>query len=437
MAEAIDPRAQLARSAMHRRQVLAIAVCVALNALDGFDVLSISFASPGIAAEWGIDRAALGVVLSMELVGMAVGSLLLGPVADSRGRRPTALLCLIMMAAGMFATTQVGSIGALAATRLLTGVGIGGMLTCINAMTAEYANDRWRATAVAVLAAGYPMGAIVGGSVATGLLETGTWRDVFTFGAVATVAFVPAVLLLTPETVGFVMHRRAPNMLARVNRALRGIGQAEIAALAETAEPERTRTGWTELFAPKLRRVTALLTLGYFFHIMTFYFMIKWIPKIVVDMGFTPAAAGGVLVWANVGGLLGSLVFSALVVRAALRGLLAATLAGSVALVIAFGQSPADLSGLSWAAAVAGFFTNAGVVGLYAIMAAAFPTAVRAGGTGVVIGFGRGGSALGPVVAGLLFAAGFGLPSVAVAMALGSLVAAMTVLGLPNRSSAA
>lgn len=437
MAEAIDPRAQLARSAMHWRQVLAIAVCVALNALDGFDVLSISFASPGIAAEWGIDRAALGVVLSMELVGMAVGSLLLGPVADSRGRRPTALLCLIVMAAGMFATTQVGSIGALAATRLLTGVGIGGMLTCINAMTAEYANDRWRATAVAVLAAGYPMGAIVGGSVATGLLETGTWRDVFTFGAVATVAFVPAVLLLTPETVGFVMHRRAPNMLARVNRALRGIGQAEIAALAETAEPERTRTGWTELFAPKLRRVTALLTLGYFFHIMTFYFMIKWIPKIVVDMGFTPAAAGGVLVWANVGGLLGSLVFSALVVRAALRGLLAATLAGSVALVIAFGQSPADLSGLSWAAAVAGFFTNAGVVGLYAIMAAAFPTAVRAGGTGVVIGFGRGGSALGPVVAGLLFAAGFGLPSVAVAMALGSLVAAMTVLGLPNRSSAA
>lgn len=433
MTEATDPRVQLARSAMHWRQVLAIAVCVALNALDGFDVLSISFASPGIATEWGIDRAALGVVLSMELVGMAVGSLLLGPVADSRGRRPTALFCLMIMAAGMFATTLVGTIGALAATRLLTGVGIGGMLTCINAMVAEYANDRWRATAVAVMAAGYPMGAIVGGSVATVLLETGGWRDIFTFGAVATVAFVPALLLLTPETVGFVVQRRAPDTLARVNRALRGIGQAQISALAETAEPERVRTGWAELFAPGLRRVTVLLTLGYFFHIMTFYFMIKWIPKIVVDMGFTPAAAGGVLVWSNVGGLLGSLVFGALAARAALRGLLVATLAGSVALVIVFGQGQADLTGISWAAAVAGFFTNPGVVGFYALIAAAFPTAVRAGGTGFVIGFGRGGSALGPVVAGLLFVAGFGLPEVAVAMALGSLVAAMAVLALPKR----
>lgn len=433
MTEAIDPRAQLARSAMHWRQVLAIAVCTALNALDGFDVLSISFASPGIAAEWRIDRAALGVVLSMEVVGMAVGSLLLGPIADRRGRRPTALLCLVIMVVGMFATTHVITIGALAATRLITGVGIGGMLTCINAMTAEYASDRWRATAVAVMSAGYPVGAIVGGSIATSLLETGSWRDIFTFGAAATVTFVPIILLLTPETIGFIVQRRPPNVLARINRALRGIGQPEIAALAETARPEQARVGWAELFAPRLRRVTVLLTLGYFFHIMTFYFMIKWIPKIVVDMGFTPAAAGGVLVWANVGGLLGSLTFSAFAAKAALRGLLAATLAGAVMLVIAFGQGQADLSGLSWAAATAGFFTNAGVVGFYAMIAAAFPTAVRASGTGFVIGFGRGGSALGPVIAGLLFTAGFGLPVVALAMAAGSLAAVVAVLALPKR----
>jgi MFS family permease len=62
-------------------------ITIALNALDGFDVLSISFASPGIAQEWGINRAALGIVLSMELIGMALGSVFLGGVADKIGRR--------------------------------------------------------------------------------------------------------------------------------------------------------------------------------------------------------------------------------------------------------------------------------------------------------------------------------------------------------------
>src|SRR6187397_3416311 len=104
-----DPRDVIAHSPMSRLQILVVGVTIALNALDGFDVLSISFASPGIAQEWGIDRAALGIVLSMELIGMAVGSVFLGGVADRIGRRPTILGCLVAMAIGMvMATTARG-----------------------------------------------------------------------------------------------------------------------------------------------------------------------------------------------------------------------------------------------------------------------------------------------------------------------------------------
>ncbi len=104
-----DPRAILALERMTPRQAIAVGLCVLLVALDGFDVLAISFASPGIAKEWGIDRAALGIVLSMEIIGMALGSLALGNVADRIGRRPTVLGCLVVMTAGMFlATTARG-----------------------------------------------------------------------------------------------------------------------------------------------------------------------------------------------------------------------------------------------------------------------------------------------------------------------------------------
>jgi len=99
-------------------------------------------------------------------------------------------------------------------------------------------------------------------------------------------------------------------------------------------------------------------------------------------------------------------------------------------LVTLFGRGQSDLAGLSLMAGAAGFFTNAAIVGLYAVFAQSFPTAVRAGGTGFVVGIGRGGSALGPILAGYLFQTGVGLQGVAVAMAMGSLLGAIALLSL-------
>src|SRR5215471_1669798 len=133
-----DPREVIARSPMSSLQVLVIAITVALNALDGFDVASISFASPGIAKEWGIDRGALGIVLSMEVFGMALGSIFLGGIADKIGRRRTVLGCVTVMALGMFMATTVRGLVDLSIWRVVTGLGIGGMLAAINAVAAEF-----------------------------------------------------------------------------------------------------------------------------------------------------------------------------------------------------------------------------------------------------------------------------------------------------------
>src|SRR5688572_21205263 len=183
-----DPRDVIAESPMSALQIAVVAITVALNALDGFDVLSISFASPGIAAEWGIDRAALGIVLSMELVGMAIGSVLLGGIADRFGRRPTILGCLVLMAIGMFMATTVSGLYALGAWRITTGLGIGGMLAAINAVAAEFSNARRRHLSVSIMAIGYPVGAVLGGLVAAQLLQANDWRSVFYFGTAATAA---------------------------------------------------------------------------------------------------------------------------------------------------------------------------------------------------------------------------------------------------------
>ena len=426
--ESSDPRLMIDRAAMRPMQIVAVALCVVLNALDGFDVLAISFASPGIAAEWHVEHAALGLLLAMELFGMAAGSVLLGHVADRIGRRPTILLCLAMMAGGMAGAALASGVQMLAVVRLCTGLGIGGMLACINAMAAEYANARNRALAVTVMAAGYPAGAIIGGSVASLLLAHGGWRDIFTFGAIATAALLPLAWWLLPESIGFLMRKRPADALARINAALRRLGHEIVAALPQVEE--RHRAAFGELFKSGLLARTGWLTLAYFAHITTFYFILKWVPKIVVDLGHAPSAASGVLVWANVGGLSGALLFSLLTRRWSLWRLLAIALVGSAIMVTVFGHATASLGQLSLAAGAAGFFANAAVVCLYALMAEIFPVQLRAGGTGFVIGVGRGGAAIAPVIAGALFGAGFGLAQVALCMALGSVVAALALLRL-------
>ena len=142
MTRPTDPKRILDQSAMNGFQMAAVGICVLLDALDGFDILSISFASPGIAREWSINSAALGVVLAMELFGMAVGSIALGGMADRIGRRPTILLCLALMTVGMYSASLVATVNQLLFARFATGLGIGGMLASTNAMTAEFSNAR-------------------------------------------------------------------------------------------------------------------------------------------------------------------------------------------------------------------------------------------------------------------------------------------------------
>jgi benzoate transport len=425
-----DPRDIIANAPMSRLQVAVVGITIALNALDGFDVLSISFASPGIAREWGMNPAALGIVLSMELIGMALGSVFLGGVADKIGRRPTILGCLVVMAVGMLMATTVRGLVDLSIWRVITGLGIGGMLAAINAVAAEFSNTRRRALGVSLMSIGYPVGAVVGGLVVAQLLRVNTdWRPIFYFGAAMTALLIPVVYFVVPESVHWLARRQPAGALDRINQALRRMGHATVSAMPDLTASARGRS-IAEIFQPGLVAITTIVTLAYFFHITTFYFIVKWIPKIVVDMGFAQSTAAGVLVWTNVGGATGGAVFGLLTLRFGLKPLTITLLVLSTVMVTLFGRSPADLERLSMICAMAGFCTNAGIVGLYAIIAQVFPTQVRAFGTGFTVGVGRGGSVLAPIIAGFLFNAGYALPVVALTMASGSLLAAAVLIML-------
>ncbi len=426
-----DPREIIDKSAMTMLQFVIVAITVMLNALDGFDVLAISVSGPGIRTEYGIDQAQLGFVLSMELIGMAIGSIFLGGVADKIGRRNMTLGCLVVMASGMFLATTSTSLMMLMIWRVYTGLGIGGMLSTTNAVVAEFSNNRQRGFCISMMVIGYPLGGIVCGEVGKALLNAGAlnWRVMFTTGAVLSAVLIPFVYFLVPESVHWLTRRQPQNALQRINAALSKLGHNVISALPVLPVEIRAKSVF-DIFSPALALTTILVTMAYFFHIITFYYILKWTPTIVTTMGIPAAAASGVLTWANVGGALGGAAFGILTTRVGLKPLTIGILAMTMLGVALFGQSAHEVNQLSYLAAFAGFFGNAGVSGLYTIVAYVFPTHVRATGTVFVIGVGRGGAVLAPILAGYLLKGGATLGTVALVMGIGSLLAAITLVFL-------
>ena len=411
---------------MSGRQVAAIAITVCLNALDGFDVLSSAFAGPGIKAEWGLKPDGLGAVLSMELIGMGVGSLLLGGTADKIGRRPTILACLVFMAFGMFMATSADSPQALSVWRVITGFGIGGMLAATNAVVNELSNAKNRSFAMAMMVIGYPLGAYIGGLIAASLLTTHDWRAVFMFGAIMTAIMLPLVMLFVPETPAFLNQKRPEGALEKINKTLARFGHKTLAALPALA-PAEAKARLSDIFSPALIRTTMILSIGYSFHALTFYFILKMAPSIIADpqfagQHFTRPQGASVLAYANLGGAVGGAVFGWFMHKFGIKRSTQVALFMSFVLVVWFGTGQATLSGWTVAVFCVGLFTNAAIVGYYSAFCAAFPTHVRATGTGFALSIGRGGAALSPNLAGILFAGNLGLLKVAIIMAIGSLL---------------
>lgn len=399
-----NPIAVIDDNPMNARQWIVVVLMILLNALDGFDVLSSAFAAPGITKEWGIERAALGIVLSAELVGMGFGSVLLGGVADKVGRKPTMLICLVVMAIGMYLAHAASGVTELTTWRFITGLGIGGMLAATNAVTAESSSKAGRSLAMALYVIGYPIGGVIGGFAAQGwLLVEYDWRAVFLFGAAVTALMIPLVMVLVPETPAFFAAQRAEGAVAKINKSLRAFGKPEIAELPPAPEAAAKPKVTDILSNPRLRPVTLLLAFGYMFHTLTFYYILKFAVQIVADTGFSQPDAASTLTYANIGGAVGGALFGLFLKKFDIKGpTIIAALLGVVA-VAWFGTGHGALGEWRFAAFMTMFFLNAAIVGYYAAFARGFPAYARATGTGFVLGVGRAGAAGSPIIAGFLF----------------------------------
>jgi benzoate transport len=404
----LDVRQAIDEGAMSRFQVLAIALCVVLNMLDGFDVLVMAFTASEVAREWSLSGAQLGGLLSAGLVGMAAGSLFLAPWADRFGRRSITLLSLAVITCGMFGSALAQGPTQLGALRVFTGIGIGGILASLNVITSEYSSRRWRSTAISLQVTGYPIGATLGGAIGALLITSHGWRSAFLFGAAASLLMIPVVIRHLPESLDFLLARRPPDALGRLNELLRRMGRPEASALPDLpAEEHADRNPVRRLFSGGGARSTLLIWAAFFLVMFGFYFIASWTPKLLVAAGLSTreGISGGVAL--NLGGIAGGSLFGYLARHLSLRLLGGLYLGLTAGCMVLFGLLATQLSAAFAIALALGVFLFGSMVALYALTPALYPAAIRTTGMGWAIGIGRLGAILSPVTAGLLVDGGW------------------------------
>jgi len=417
-------------------QWMILALCFLAMVADGFHTAAMAFVAPALTLSLGISKLALGPILSAALVGLGVGALIAGPLADKHGRKRVLVASVLVCAVGSLLSASAMSEHALLAYRFLTGLGIGAAMPNCTTLAAEFVPARRRALLSNMMFCGFPLGASAGGFLAAWLIPHFGWRSVFLLGGVAPLLL--AVLLLSlPESISFMVARHWPahKIKAALNRiagrdpeALRQIAAAVSFRIAEAA-PAGSGSPLKIILAPEYLAGTLLLWITYFMGLLLFYLLTSWMPTLMRDAGYSVSRAAVVTALFPLGGAIGAVCCGWLMDRMnATRVVSGAYLLTGLLLLVLAGSTH-SLAGLTCATFLAGIAMNGAQTSMPVLAAESYPTQSRASGVAWMLGAGRMGAVLGAFGGGILMQAGYSMAQIVAGLAGVAALAAAALAG--------
>ena len=414
-----------------RFQVGILGVLGACLMLDGFDVQAMGYVAPALLQAWGLPKEALAPVFAAGLAGLFLGSLLSGLAADRLGRRPVLLAATGAFAACSLLTAAAGSIGALAAARFASGLGLGAIMPNATALIGEYSPRRRRIATMMIVTNGFLVGATLGGFLSAWLIPALGWRSVFLAGGLLPLLLLPAMALAVPESLQLLALRgAAPERIARWVRRLDPAAPEGAGVTYRLGEPPPSGAPLAELFRGRRAAGTALLWLANFMNVLDAYFVASWLPAVVREAGHPTSTAVLVGTAVQAGGAIGTVVLGLVMQRRGFTAALAACFGGAAVGLALLGQATLPLWLLFGVAFLTGWGVFGGQPGLNALAATWYPTDLRSTGLGAALGVGRFGAILGPLVAGALMARGWSSEALFAGAAAPAVLAGLSVLAL-------
>ncbi len=413
-------------------QIFVAFLCFVLNMNDGIDVMVVSYTGSEIQAEWGISNTLQGYIYSAALAGMTLGCLFLAPLADRIGRRKLFIIAMTTLSASMIGSAYVESYYVLLVLRFFAGLGIGGLLPTLAAITAEFSNKFRKDLAVGFVQAGYPIGAILTGFFTAWAVPEFGWRYAFMGAGIFSLLMLILVILFMPESIDYLLLRRPKNALKKVNTILKKIGEDEIDELPEIEAPRQANV--KTLFMPEYKSSTIRLWIGIFFGFMTLYTLISWVPSIATQQGLPFEMATYVGMVLNVGAFIGSTGIGWLAAKFNLRKLIFTFFMIAFSIMVIYGNLPLSTALIFIATFLIGIFVQGGFNGYWPTTARVYDAEVRTTGIGWATGAGRLGAIAGPALFGYLTDLNFSIPNLFIIFSIPLVVSGIAAYKIPSKN---
>ena len=370
-----------------------VILCCLAAVCEGFDLQAPGVTAPVLRTVFGLTPQQTGLFVSMSTFGMMLGALLGGGLSDRIGRKWVLVGSIATFSALSVITAFSTSAEMLFWTRFATGIGLGGALPNLVAISVESVAQERRSTAVGLMLAGPPVGGALASLLAATAANPDQWTLIYYAGGI-----VPLVLVV-PLLVAFLPNRRP----------------------AADVDPGRTSPSnvVAVLFGEQRAFRTVAVWLGLFSILLVLFVLLGWLPTLMVDRGLARSQASLVQMIFNLSSIPGS-VLSGLaldfVLRRRMFSVLGAVFVAAIGSVLLLAYGPANLGAMLVAGALAGITVIGGQTAIYALAPRCYPRSGRGTGMGFGVAIGRFGSAGGPLFTGYLVA--LGLTSTQVLMTL-------------------
>jgi AAHS family 4-hydroxybenzoate transporter-like MFS transporter len=352
-----------------------IGLCALAVFFDGYDAQMLAMAIPQMATEFGVPPTAFAPAASGSLFGMAIGALLLSPLADRYGRRLMLIVSLVLFGIPTLLAMQGGGPVEIAAWRVLAGCGLGATVPVTIAICADLAPAHRRVSLVTLAASGFAIGASSAGLLSPVLSGLWGWRGLFAYGGLA------------PLVIALLAYRGIPDA--------RPLPVGAVPSPADPAPGRAARVG--VLFAPTYRARTMLLWLLNATNLFANYGLASWMPTLLVQNGWSLSSASRVMSFLAIGSVSGCLAVSSLVDRGRLAlGFAGAYLIAALALA-ACATNPAGWWPWAGLVVLIGFGAIGAQLTLGPLASTLYPAEARSTGVGWANGIGRAGSLFGPL----------------------------------------
>ncbi|MDF2570007.1 MAG: naiP 2 [Sporomusa sp.] len=369
-------------------------------AFDAMDTGIISFVLPKLIATWKLSSAQVGFVGSVGLIGMAIGAMLGGTIADYIGRKKVFAATLVIYSLGTGACGLSWNYESLLFFRFLVGFGLGGQLPVAITLMSEYSPTNYRGRMIVLLESAWAFGWLAASIISYLIIPKYGWEVAFYIGALPAL-YVFYLWRTVPESAMFLMKKgqvdEAHALVSDIEKQL-GVTQGQKPSLAEMQTAASAPAfSVLQLFSPQYIKRTACLWILWFCIVFSYYGIFLWLPTLLVKAGHDMVKSFEFVLWMTVAQIPGYFAAAALVDKIGRKVTMASFLLGCAFTAYMFGSAVSVSEIYLWGCLMS--FFNLGAWGiLYTYTPELYPTEARSTGVGWAAGFGRIGGIAAPMV---------------------------------------